>query len=169
LVGWKKDDDFSPEAVVRAYEVMCGKFYPASRVVLGLLKTPMRYAGPREAVFHALIRRNYGCTHFIVGRDHAGVGGYYGAYDAHRLCAEFDDLGIEILALCGPYYCKKCATIVTEKTCPHAEKYALSISGTQIRSILKKGRTPPEEYMRKEIADVLIGLARRKKLFCGEV
>lgn len=167
LIGWKKADDFSPIAVVKSYEKMLKCFYPKNKAIFAVLKTPMRYAGPREAVFHAIIRRNYGCTHFIVGRDHAGVGNYYGKYDAHRLSAEFRDLGIEILRLCGPYYCKKCEGIVTEKTCPHGEKYAMSISGTLVRSLFLSGKRPPEYYMRKEISDVLIELGRKGKLFCG--
>lgn len=167
LVGWKKEDDFSSLAIIKAYEKMVEEFYPKGRVVLSVLKTPMRYAGPREAVFHAIIRRNYGCTHFIVGRDHAGVGGYYGEYDAHELCSQFKDLGIKILALKGPYYCYKCKGIVTEKNCPHDVKYASSISGTKIREMLLKGIRPPEEYMRKEISDVLIRLNKENKLFCA--
>ncbi len=166
LVGWKKKDDFSSTAIIKAYEKMTDEFYPEKSVVLSVLKTPMRYAGPREAVFHAIIRRNFGCTHFIVGRDHAGVGGYYGKYDAHKLCSQFNDLGIKILALKGPYYCRKCKSIVSEKNCPHGEKYALSISGTEVRTMFKKGIRPPEEYMRKEISNVLIGLQRENKLFC---
>ena len=128
----------------------------------------MRYAGPREAIFHAIIRRNYGCTHFIVGRDHAGVGNYYGKYDAHKLCDQFNDLGIKILALKGPYYCRKCKTIVTENSCPHGEKHSLNISGTQIRKMFNKGHRPPAEYMRKEIADVLMSLHKQGELFYGK-
>lgn len=167
-VAWKKDGDFSALAIIKAYEMMIRKFYPKERVVLGVLKTPMRYAGPREAVFHAIIRRNFGCTHFVVGRDHAGVGEYYGKYDAHKLCGQFSDLGIQILALRGPYYCRKCKSIVTEKSCPHGERYALSISGTKVRTMLKGGLRPPEEYMRKEISELLLGLAKENKLFCRE-
>ncbi len=166
LVGWKKADDFSSLAIIKVYEKMIEHFYPQERVVLAVLKTPMRYAGPREAVFHAIIRRNFGCTHFIVGRDHAGVGGYYGKYDAHKLCSKFKDLGINILALSGPYYCQKCKSIVTEKSCPHAEKYALSISGTKVRTMLKKGIRPPKEYMRREISEILMELRKENNLFC---
>jgi sulfate adenylyltransferase len=167
LIGWKKNDDFSPEAVIKSYEKMLDVFYPKNKVMLGVLKTPMRYAGPREAIFHAIIRRNYGCTHFIIGRDHAGVGNFYGKYDAHRLCDKFDNLGIDILKLCGPYYCGKCDGIVTEKTCPHGERYAISISGTEVRSLFSHGKYPPETYMRKEISDILIKLNKKNKLFCG--
>lgn len=168
LVGWKKADDLSPQAIIATYERMLADFYPSGRAILGTLLTPMRYAGPREAVFHAIIRRNYGCTHFIVGRDHAGVGGFYKKYAAHKLCREFTDLGIETLTLCGPYYCAKCETIVTEKTCPHGEQFALDISGTQVRAMLKNGERPPIEYMRPEIADTLIALAESGTLLGGE-
>jgi len=169
LIGWKKKGDFLPIAITKAYEEMVKNFYPKDAVALSTLETPMRYAGPREALFHAIIRRNFGCTHFIVGRDHAGVGDYYGKYEAHQLCKNFNDLGIEILALCGPYYCKKCEGIVTEKTCPHGEGYSLNISGTDVREMLTSGICPPEEYMRKEISEVLIGLQKEGNLFCGDV
>jgi sulfate adenylyltransferase len=169
LIGWKKDDDFSPLAVITAYEKMLKDFYPANSAVLGTLRTPMRYAGPREAVFHAIIRRNYGCTHFIVGRDHAGVGGYYGKYDAHKLCNSFDNLGIKILTLYGPYYCKRCLSIVTERTCPHGDNYSLNISGTQLREMIRNNVFPPPEYMRKEISDILMDLSRKEQLFVGGV
>lgn len=165
LVGWKKSGDFSPLAIIKAYSKMIEEFYPKERVVLGVLQIPMRYAGPREAVFHAIIRRNFGCTHFIVGRNHAGVGRYYREYDAHKLCNQFDNLGIKILSLRGPYYCRRCKSIVTDKNCPHRKKYALNISGTKVRDMLRRGIRPPEEYMRKEISDVLIGLRRLNKLF----
>jgi len=168
LIGWKKPDDFSPFAVMQAYRKMFDSFYPSSRALLGTLMTPMRYAGPREAVFHAIIRRNFGCTHFIVGRDHAGVGNYYGKYEAHELCRQFTDLGIVILTLCGPYYCKKCGGIVTEKSCSHGDAYILDISGTEMRRMLSKGTRPPEEYMRPEISDVLIELSSKGLLFCGD-
>ena len=165
LIGWKKADDFSPLAVVAAYRAMFEQFYPQAHAALGLLSTPMRYAGPREAVFHALIRRNHGCTHFIVGRDHAGVGNYYGMYQAQELCATFDDLGITVLPLRGPFYCSKCDGIVTDKSCSHGDDEVLSVSGTKLRKMLLQGERPPVEYMRAEISEVLIGLARENKLF----
>ena len=128
----------------------------------------MRYAGPREAVFHALIRKNFGCTHFIVGRDHAGVGNFYGKYDAHKMCDRFKDLGIKILKLYGPFYCKKCKDVVTEDICRHEKGHILSISGTHIRSQLSIGKKPSEFHMRKEIAKVLMGLKKIDKLFIKE-
>ena len=165
LIGWKKAGDMSSLAIVRSYEMMVKDFYSPDRVVLGLLKTPMRYAGPREAVFHALIRRNFGCTHFIVGRDHAGVGDYYGKYEAQDLCGTFNDLGIQILKLSGPYYCEKCAMVVTEKTCAHGDAHSVSISGTYMRSQFSKGESPPPHLMREEIAGILLDLAKKKQLF----
>ncbi len=165
LVGWKKANDFSSLAIMKSYEKMLEEFYSREKAVLGTLITPMRYAGPREAIFHAIIRRNYGCTHFIVGRDHAGVGGYYGKYDAHRLCSRFNDLGIEILKLHGPFYCRKCGGIVTEKTCSHGDGYAFPISGTYIREEFFSRRRPAEEYMRKEISEILLELGRDNALF----
>jgi sulfate adenylyltransferase len=155
LVGRKRAGDYSPMAVIRGYQALVDGFFPKDRVVLGLLSTAMRYAGPREAIFHAIIRRNYGCTKFIVGRDHAGVGGYYGKYDAHALTRRFDgDLGIDVLRLHGPYYCRACDGIVTEQTCPHAETdptAVCEISGTDMRAILVEGRPPEPHIMRPEI------------------
>lgn len=165
LVGWKKKGDITPAAIVASYELMMNHYYSPDRAVFALLNTPMRYAGPREAVFHAIIRRNFGCTHFIVGRDHAGVGNYYGKYEAQKLCARFNDLGIKILALCGPHYCSKCETIVTEKSCSHNEQFALLISGTDVRGCLKNKETPPKEYMRPEVGELLLALHKRKELF----
>jgi sulfate adenylyltransferase len=165
LLGWKKEGDFTPEAVVSAYQKMMKEYYPANRVLLGTLMTPMRYAGPREAVFHAIIRKNFGCSHFIVGRDHAGVGNYYGKYAAHQLCSEFTDLGIEILQLHGPYYCGKCQGIVTEKSCCHGDEHTFELSGTEVRKLLAGGERPNDNYMRREISDILIDLSKGNKLF----
>ena len=123
------------------------------------LKTQMRYAGPREAVFHAIIRRNLGCTHFIIGRDHAGVGGYYGSYEAHALAAklaEENDLGIELLLLREPYYCKKCGQIVSDKHCSHYDSNRVEISGTIIRKYINNGYIPDEIMMRKEVFEAIL-------------
>ena len=159
LVGRKQKGYFTPEAVIRGYSALVGSFLPADRVVTGILSTSMRYAGPREAVFHALIRRNYGCTHFIVGRDHAGVGDWYGTYDAHELTRQFDgDLGIEIMRLHGPFYCPDCDGIVTNKTCAHEDSgNTTSISGTDMRRILLNGESPNQKLMRPEIVEALRG------------
>lgn len=168
LVGWKKPDDFSPRAVLQAYEKLISEFYPADRALLGTLRTPMRYAGPREAVFHAIIRRNFGCTHFIVGRDHAGVGSFYSKYAAHELSQKFSDLGISVLCLHGPYHCSKCSTIVTEKTCPHEPDRHTNVSGTEVRKMISANIRPPTEYMRPEISDILIELFQKNEAFCGD-
>ena len=167
LIGWKKSDDFSPQAIIEAYEQFIGAYYPADRVVLGTLRTPMRYAGPREALFHALIRRNHGCSHFIVGRDHAGVGAFYGTYEAQSFALAHAPDDIEILPLCGPFHCEDCRGIVTERTCRHGEEKAQRISGTRMRSLLSEGVRPPETFMRTEVAEVLIQFARQGKLFVG--
>ncbi|WP_374630788.1 sulfate adenylyltransferase [Ferrovibrio sp.] len=160
LVGRKRAGDYTPQAVMAGYRALVGGFLPRERVVLGILSTIMRYAGPREAVFHALIRRNYGCTHFIVGRDHAGVGDWYGLYDAHELTRRFDgDLGIQIMRLHGPYFCPDCDGIVTEQTCPHYGGPATrQISGTDMRRILVEGEKPDPRLMRPEIVAALRGV-----------
>ena len=138
------------------------EFLPTDRVYLGVLSTWMRYAGPREALFHAIIRRNYGCTHFIVGRDHAGVGDYYGKYEAHELTRRFeDDLGIQVLRLFGPYFCRICDGIVTERTCPHVQTApgaTREISGTDMRAILSNGKNCPPELMRPQVLNSIRNL-----------
>lgn len=164
IIGWKKKGDFTQEAVVAAYETMVEEFYPKNSVYMEGLKTQMRYAGPREAVFHAIIRRNLGCTHFIIGRDHAGVGGFYGAYDAHALAREISekyDLGIRLLLLHEPYYCKKCGMVVSEKNCSHYETDRVEISGTIIRKYINEGSIPDEIMLRKEIFDAILN--------CGQI
>jgi sulfate adenylyltransferase len=163
VVGWKKADDYRPEVVLDTYRFMAEKMYPARKVLLSGLQIQMRYAGPKEAVMHAIIRQNFGCTHFIVGRDHAGVGGYYGRYDAHRI---FDTvqahLDISVVRLKGPFYCDSCRGIVTEDTCGHPEAQHREVSGTIIRSMLLKGEYPPAEFIRREIVDVI---RRHEKIF----
>jgi len=157
LVGHKKAGDFSPSAILAGYEALIEGYFPRKKVLLGTLSTVMRYAGPREAIFHAIIRRNYGCTHFIVGRDHAGVGNWYGLYEAHELTRRFDgELGIQILRLNGPYYCHKCDTIVTISSCSHEDSNLVEhISGTYMRSLLQSGKTPDPHLMRKDVLDAL--------------
>jgi len=162
LVGQKKAGDYTPEAVIRGYQELVRGFFPPDRVLLGILTTSMRYAGPREAVFHAIIRRNYGCTHFIVGRDHAGVGNYYGKYEAHEFTRRFDgELGITIMRMHGPFHCSACETIATEQTCPHYTSdpsRITEISGSLIRSILASGMAAPAHIMRPEIVAALAGI-----------
>lgn len=159
ITGWKKKGDFTQEAVMAAYEKMIREFYPKDRVYLSGLKTQMRYAGPREAVFHAIIRKNLGCTHFIIGRDHAGVGDYYGAYDAHILAEKLmkrHDLGIQLILSREPYYCTKCKQIVTDKTCDHYFTNRIEISGTIIRKYINEGHIPDEVMMRDEIFQAIL-------------
>ena len=161
ITGWKKVGDFTEEAVTAAYDKMIEAFYPPDRIYFAGLKTQMRYAGPREAIFHAIIRKNLGCTHFIIGRDHAGVGGFYGHYDAHELARELaqtHDLGIELLLLNEPYYCSKCGFIVSNKSCAHEATHREEISGTIIRECMNAKQLPPPQLMRPEISAELIKL-----------
>jgi sulfate adenylyltransferase len=163
ITGWKKKGDFTEEAVVSAYMRMMDEFYPKDRIFFAGLKTQMRYAGPREAIFHALIRKNLGCTHFIIGRDHAGVGGFYGAYDAHRLARELmktHDLGIGLMLMNEPYYCKKCGFVVSSKNCAHETTHRVEISGTRIRECIESGEFPDAMLMRPEISEELLKLQR---------
>jgi sulfate adenylyltransferase len=156
LVGWKKRGDYKDKVIVEAYRVLIKHYYPRDTVVLSVLRTRMWYAGPREAIHHAIMRKNFGATHFIVGRDHAGVGDYYGPYDAWQIFNEFPDLGITPLFVREAFYCAKCGGMVNEKICPHASSDRVKISGTVIREAFKKGVRPPETMMRPEVADVIL-------------
>jgi len=157
VIGKKKAGDFRDDVIMEAYDFLVKNHYPKNRVVLSILPMQMKYAGPREAVHHAIIRKNFGCSHFIVGRDHAGVGDYYGTYDAQEIFEEFSDLGVTPLKFEHSAYCKKCKSMVTAKTCSHEKDNWIAPSGTRIREIVSKKEIPPEELMRGDIAKILIG------------
>ncbi|MDG6229579.1 MAG: sulfate adenylyltransferase, partial [Candidatus Thermoplasmatota archaeon] len=156
IIGKKKPGDFRDDVILKSYEALMQHYYLKKRSVMSILRTSMKYAGPREAIHHAIMRKNYGCTHFIVGRDHAGVGTYYGPYDAHDIFQEFPDLGITPVFFRSFSRCTKCGSVVNDKICPHDPKYHINFSGKQIREILNQGKIPPEDMMRKEVAEAIL-------------
>jgi len=156
LIGKKKPGDFKDEVILESYKELMKNYYPETSAVMSVLHTEMRYGGPKEAIHHAIMRKNFGCTHFIVGRDHAGVGDYYGPFDAHEIFNEYPDLEITPINFRSFFYCKKCHSIANDRVCPHEGDYIVNFAGRKIRDMLSKGEMPSDDMMRPEVANIIL-------------
>ncbi|MDN5846286.1 MAG: sulfate adenylyltransferase [Candidatus Nitrosocosmicus sp.] len=160
LIGKKKVGDFKDDVILNSYTVLIDSYYPKSRIIFSTLHTEMKYAGPREAIHHAIMRQNFGCTHIIIGRDHAGVGNYYSPFAAHDIFKDYPELEIEPIFFPSFYFCKKCHSYVNERTCPHDLEYREELSGTKMRKMFSSGELPPSHLMRPEISKVILSYPR---------
>ena len=157
LIGKKKSGDFVDEVIVKCYETLIENYYPQNRCKLATLHTEMKYAGPKEAIHHAIMRQNYGCTHIIIGRDHAGVGNYYDPFAAHKIFDDYPDLEITPIFFPAFFYCKKCLTFTNQKGCPHDVESREQISGTKLREMIQEGKSPSEFILRPEVSKIILG------------
>lgn len=160
LIGKKKIGDFKDDVILNSYTVLIDNYYPKSRIIFSTLHTEMKYAGPREAIHHAIMRQNFGCSHIIIGRDHAGVGNYYSPFAAHDIFKDYPELEIEPIFFPAFYFCKKCQCYVNERTCPHDLDYREELSGTKMRKMFSSGELPPSHLMRPEISKVILSYPR---------
>ncbi len=156
LIGKKKKGDFKDEVILDSYTVLIDNYYPKSRIIFSTLHTEMKYAGPREAIHHAIMRQNFGCSHIIIGRDHAGVGNYYSPFAAHEIFKDYPELEIKPIFFPAFYFCKKCQGYVNERTCPHESEFREELSGTKMRKMFSSGELPPSHLMRSEISKVIL-------------
>jgi sulfate adenylyltransferase len=157
-IGEKKHGDYTNNAILEGYKSLINNYYPSELAVLSMFKSRMMYAGPREAIFDSIVRKNHGCTHFIIGRDHAGVGNYYGDFEAQQLFDAIGNVGIEPLYYHYAFYCTKCDEIVSEKICPHDSGHHIEPSGTKLRGMISEREKPPSELMRPEVAETILSI-----------
>jgi sulfate adenylyltransferase len=156
LIGKKKSGDYKDEVIVAAYETLIKYYYPQNRCYLATLHTEMRYAGPKEAIHHAIMRKNFGCTNIIIGRDHAGVGNYYDPFASQRIFDDYPDIGIEPIFYPAFFYCKKCLSFASERNCPHGQEFQEQLSGTKLRTMILEKQSPSEYMIRPEVSKILM-------------